>query len=111
MGQKMKRLTLFLAMLLLIAGCSQTVKIVKVPVPVQPPRAEMPVRPQLMVLSLPDQMPPETKYSELVRMIELDYAKLVEYGKALERLLEAYNKDIDQKYLEGLQSEITIHAE
>ncbi len=107
----MKRPLLFLVTLLLIAGCSQTVKVVKVPVPVQPPRAEMPQRPSLVVLTLPETPPPQSKYSELVRAIEMDYARLVEYSLSLERLLEAYNKGLDQSYLEGLQREITIHPE
>ena len=106
-----KTITILATTLLLIAGCSSTVKIVKVPVPVQPPRVEIPARPVLMVPALPATPPPESKYSELVRAVEFDYARLIEYSLKLERLLQAYNKGIDQKYLEGMKSEITVHSE
>ena len=103
----MKAIALAIFFAVALSACGTKIQIVKVPVPVQPARIETPVRPELTITELPDDLPVESRYVRLVETLERDLAKLVEYALGLERLIETHNKGVD---LKGEPSETTIHT-
>jgi hypothetical protein len=88
--------------LVLLVGCGTTVKVVKVPVPVQIPRVDMPLVPSLRTAEM------HADHAEFVKALSIDYANLMQYSKELRNLLEVYSKGLDEAYLKSLRQEITI---
>lgn len=90
--------------ILLLVGCSSSVKIVRVPVPVMPPRTEIPAKPFLQTSAMDE----TTEDSTFVRALESDFINLRSYAEQLENLLKAYIKGLDENYIKGFEKEISI---
>lgn len=91
-------------MLVSIVGCS-SVQIVRVPVPVMPPKVELPQKPKLLMETVEESTP----YDTLVKNIQIDYVNLIQYATELETLLKAYQGTPDS-YFQSFQKEITVES-
>lgn len=99
----MKTLVMIM-MLAFIVGCSPTVKVVRVPVPVQPPKPTLPQKPALMTKMIT----PEASNDQFVQALEVDFANIIRYTLQLERILEVYSKGVDDSFYSNLKTEITV---
>lgn len=99
----MKHFLLSLVLVLLV-GCSQTIKVVRVPVPVAPPQPVIPERPVLETVNATPAMDDDV----FIKALELDFAKLIKYTGQLERILEVYSKEATEKFMKELQTDIKI---
>ncbi len=87
-----------------IVGCS-SVQIVRVPVPVMPPKVELPQKPKLLMETTEFNAP----YDVLVKNVQIDYVNLIQYSTELETLLKAYQGTPDS-YFQTFQKEITVES-
>jgi hypothetical protein len=101
----MVKFILAVLLAVMLVGCSTKVVVVKVPIPIHPPRPELPVKPELSSINnenLPDDV--------FVRNISEDFIKLLSYSNKLENLLKVYLIDIDKKYTESLGKESSFEV-
>jgi hypothetical protein len=89
----------------MLSGCfGSSVKIVRVPVPMPPPKVELPVRPIL----LSEQITPETTNDQAVKFMMVDLEELKSYSTQLENLVDAFNSAATVFLQNKLNTEITV---
>ena len=100
-------IAIFLA--LSLSGCfwnKETVKIVRVPVPMTPPKIDVPQRPVLGSAELT----PATEVDVAVKLMMVDLEFLKSYAQQLENIVKAYQNAADKFIMDKLNTEITVET-
>ena len=98
----MKNLLMTL-LIVLIAGCGQTVQVVRVPVPILPPKIELPQKPNLLAKEFSESTPLDV----FIKGVQLDYVSLIKYSSELEEIVKAY-QGLPEAYFQSFQKEIEV---